>query len=301
MGVEVGKKEKGKSNKRVFLSREWSPVVPIQTKGSKIPLFCVHALFGNVLKYYALSKYLGSEQPLYGLQAQGTDGKKVALSTFEEMAELYIKEMKKVQPEGPYMLAGYSIGGEIAFEMAHQLIEHGDEVSFLGLFDTLEPGFARAPDMKKHIKEVRDQADQLASKKKKKGLKNLIVKRVSDTAEEFMTTLSPAICRVLLSFNQNMPQLLIRYMLVRAHNMALKKYTHKRYPEKLTLFRATRTQSYGTAGSPLTWESLSEGEFDLKLIEGNHDFFKEPYVDNLAELVRASIQESNLIPDKSLI
>ncbi|MEB3151624.1 MAG: amino acid adenylation domain-containing protein, partial [Sphaerospermopsis sp.] len=100
--------ERSTNNQNV--SREtsvsWSSLVPIQPKGDKPPLFCVHALYGDILCYYDLAFNLNSEQPVYGLQPKGLDGKDVPYTTVEEMASHYIKEMKTIQPKGPYYLAG---------------------------------------------------------------------------------------------------------------------------------------------------------------------------------------------------
>jgi thioesterase domain-containing protein/acyl carrier protein len=114
----------------------WSPLVPIQTAGSRPPFFCMHGAGGNVLLYRALSKHLGADQPFYGLQSQGLDGVSEPLASVEEMAALYVREIKKVQRQGPYYLGGYCGGGTIAYEVAQQLWAAGEQVALLALFDT---------------------------------------------------------------------------------------------------------------------------------------------------------------------
>lgn len=124
----------------------WSPLVTIQPKGSKLPLFCIHGMGGNVLCYRELSGYLGTERPVYGIQAKGMydDEEKQTLPTiFEEMAAHYIESIRTVQPEGPYCLAGLSAGGAIAFEMAQQLLAQGQEVALLAMFETYYPGYPK--------------------------------------------------------------------------------------------------------------------------------------------------------------
>src|SRR5207249_10218034 len=101
--------------------RNWSPLVEMQPKGSRPPFFCVHGASGNVLIYRDLSRHLGPDQPFYGLQAQGLDGTAECLTTVEDMAALYINEIRRVQPEGPYFIGGYCLGGTIAYEIAQQL------------------------------------------------------------------------------------------------------------------------------------------------------------------------------------
>ena len=115
----------------------WSPLVAIQPEGSRPPLFCFHGAGGNVLIYRDLSRHLGSDQPLYGLQSQGLDGSGPPLSTVEDMAALYVKEIRRVQPHGPYFLGGYCGGGSIAYEVAQQLQAEGERVALLALFDTM--------------------------------------------------------------------------------------------------------------------------------------------------------------------
>ena len=116
---------------------DWSPLVAIQPVGSRPPFFCVHGAGGHVLIYRDLSLHLGLDQPFYGLQAQGFDGKYPPLTQIEDMAALYVREIRRVQPDGPYFIGGYCLGGTIAYEMAQQLREQGEQVALLAMFDTM--------------------------------------------------------------------------------------------------------------------------------------------------------------------
>jgi thioesterase domain-containing protein/acyl carrier protein len=118
-------------------------LVPLQPKGSNPPLYCMHAAGGNVLFYRDLARYLGNEQPVYGFQAYGLNGKTPPHTRVEDMARHYIREMRQFQPEGPYYLGGSSFGGLVAFEMARQLAETDQEVGMLALFDTYGPGYPK--------------------------------------------------------------------------------------------------------------------------------------------------------------
>ena len=106
-------------------------------------LFCVHAVGGNVLTYMDLARHMGTDQPVYGLQAQGLDGKRMPHTTIQEMAAHYVSEIVKLQPEGPYHMGGSSAGGIVAFEMAQQLVAQGKQVGVLALFDTWGPGYPK--------------------------------------------------------------------------------------------------------------------------------------------------------------
>jgi aspartate racemase len=119
--------------------KQWSSLVAIRSAGSKPPLFCIHAAGANVLIYRPLTNHLDAEQPVYALQALGLDGVTKPLTRVEAMATYYLKEIRTVQPEGPYYLAGGSFGGLVAFEMAHQLQAAGEQVHMLALLDTYCP------------------------------------------------------------------------------------------------------------------------------------------------------------------
>ena len=124
-------------------SASWSSLVPIQPDGTKPPLYCVHAAGGNVLTYLDLARHLGNDQPVFGLQARGLDGKRPPHNSLEEMARDYIEEIREFQRAGPYYLGGTSFGGMIAFEMAQQLVAQGQTVGVLALFDTYGPDYPR--------------------------------------------------------------------------------------------------------------------------------------------------------------
>jgi amino acid adenylation domain-containing protein len=113
-----------------------SSLVAIRTQGDLPPIFCMHTIGGDVLRYHALSQCLSKRLPLYGLRAVGLDGKRDPHPCIEEMAAHYLREIRTVQPSGPYCLLGYSTGGTVAFEMAQQLRCTGETDCALVLIDT---------------------------------------------------------------------------------------------------------------------------------------------------------------------
>ena len=114
----------------------WSSLVPIRASGSKKPLFLVHGAEGNILLYREVTQHLGPDQPVYGLQSQGLNGDGRFLTTVEEMASHYLKEILEAQPHGPYFLGGYCLGGTVALEMAQQLTALGEKVEVVLMLDT---------------------------------------------------------------------------------------------------------------------------------------------------------------------
>ena len=126
--------------------QQWTSLVPIQPEGSRRPLFCLHAGAGTILFYQELARTLGSDQPVYGLQARGLYGDASPQATVEEMASHYIREMRTVQPSGPYALAGFCFGAILAFEMAHQLLAAGETVGLLVSLDGAAPHYDYSAD-----------------------------------------------------------------------------------------------------------------------------------------------------------
>src|SRR5204863_9063960 len=104
--------------------------------GDRPPLFFMHPGGGNISCYVELAHQLGSEQPFYGLQSRGLDENHVPLTLISDMACYYVETLRRRQPEGPYMLGGWSMGGLIAYEMAQQLRSRGEEISLLALLDS---------------------------------------------------------------------------------------------------------------------------------------------------------------------
>ena len=114
---------------------EYVPIVPLQKEGSKAPLFLVHPGSGDVLIFVALSKYF-PDRPVYGIRTKGLYSNDEYFKSIHEMANFYVQSIKRIQPEGPYAIAGYSLGSSVAFEVAKQLESKGDAVPFLGILDS---------------------------------------------------------------------------------------------------------------------------------------------------------------------
>ncbi|MCK9395481.1 MAG: amino acid adenylation domain-containing protein [Methylobacter sp.] len=121
----------------------WTPLVCLQSKGEKPPLFCIHAVAGNVLCYQELSRSMGEHRPIYGLQAPDADSG-AHPGSIEGLAALYIDAIRSIQAQGPYHLGGWSMGGVIAYEMARQLQQAGDQVGTLALIESYTPDAVKA-------------------------------------------------------------------------------------------------------------------------------------------------------------
>jgi thioesterase domain-containing protein len=113
-----------------------STLVLLQPEGTGRPFFAVHPAGGTVFCYQQLAANLGPERPFYGIQAVGLDGLRPPHDNAEQMAEHYASAIRSVQPHGPYLLGGWSLGGNLAFEVARQLNQQGEPIGLLALFDS---------------------------------------------------------------------------------------------------------------------------------------------------------------------
>ncbi len=122
-------------------------LVPLQGAGERsagrssgaTAFFMVAGMFGNVMNLRHLASLVGSDRPVYGVQARGLFGGLEPHLSFEDMARDYLEEIRRVQPHGPYLLGGFSGGGITAYEMARQLRSQGEEVAAIVMLDTPVP------------------------------------------------------------------------------------------------------------------------------------------------------------------
>ncbi len=249
-------------------AHHWSSLVPIQPSGSQPPFFVVHGVGGNVLGFHELGQRLAPDYPLYGLQSQGLDGKQPCLKTIPDMARHYIGNIRSVQPQGPYFVGGFSLGGLIAYEMAQQLRAQGEEVGLLVLFDTYpgnpEPVSAAG------------------------FMKLLLTPSWQHWAHDLPKKVHKRIKRSLRS--RNVPQFLRD---VRSSNSAAAEtYVLQPYAGRATLIRAAE-KSLRSAGDPhAAWNGLVNN-LEVREMPGDHyDMLVAPQVDRLAECLKVCVDQA---------
>ncbi|MFJ6483569.1 amino acid adenylation domain-containing protein [Streptomyces sp. NPDC091682] len=131
-------------------------LMPLRERGTAAPLFCFHPASGFAWQYTGLLRHLDADRPVYGLQSPGLAGEQPEVADVAALAELYLEEIRTVQPEGPYHFLGYSFGGTVAQTLAALLQERGEEVAFLGLLDAYPPeiedwSYIDAPDWRERL------------------------------------------------------------------------------------------------------------------------------------------------------
>lgn len=114
----------------------YNSLINLKTGGDKVPLYLVHGIGLNLFNFNSIIEHMDANQPVFGLRAAGLDGNEAPLESIETIAAYYNQEILSHDPIGPYAIAGYSMGGIIAYEMAIQLKEAGKKVEMLAMIDT---------------------------------------------------------------------------------------------------------------------------------------------------------------------
>jgi thioesterase domain-containing protein len=274
-------------------SAQWKSLVAIQPGGSKPPFFCVHAHDGGVLFWRDLAGHLGSDQPFYALQPQGLDGSEPLHSRIEEMAAHYIKEIRTLQPEGPYFIGGHCIGGLMAFEMAQQLHADGEDVALLALIDSFAPrgqGFMRSS----LFRQYRYRAIRLFERTVSLHFGNLTFLEHRERLPYIKGKINKAFYKLYMSLGAAwVPAARTRRKILIAGSQAARQYKAKRYPGKITLFRATQLGGGIKHDPAMGWGTLADGELEVHQIPGYHaHIVLEPRVRLLAKELIRSLSEA---------
>jgi thioesterase domain-containing protein len=275
--------------------RAWRSLVAIQPRGSRPPFFGIHGQDGNVLFWRHIVENLDPDQPFYGIQAQGVDGYSKPLSRIEDMAALYLREVQQMQPASPYYLGGFSMGGEIAFEMAQRIVAQGGQVNLLVMFDTGNPErpvrAAAVPPQAAGITiscapELQP-LDRFSVLKRKlvNHMRRLSEMELDDQARYITQDLRYRAGRARLKaagaayrrLNRRLPDAILLPSLAHAHMTAVLNYAPQPYAGCITLFRASATLAYSPLNSPMGWEPLALGGVDLHLFEATHRIVDEAY------------------------
>ncbi|MHC0067443.1 SDR family NAD(P)-dependent oxidoreductase [Nostoc sp. UIC 10890] len=280
----------------------WSPLVPIQQNGSLPPLFCVPGAGGNVLYFHHLAQYLGNNQPLYGLQAQGLDGETEPHKSVEEIASQHIKAIQTVQPVGPYFLAGHSFGSHVVFEMANQLQLIGKSVAYVGILDTHAPtsqanhqnDFSNW-DNAKWIYRMAEVIEDIVGENLFLSYETL----TSLTREQQLNYFKQKLEIVGFLPAQTDIKMVRGLLQVFQTQCQIKYEPEKTYKTPITLFCAREINPEQESSSHIFqeptwgWNQFSDGEVEIHIVPGNHvSMLSEPHVKVLAQQMQISLEQA---------
>jgi thioesterase domain-containing protein len=268
-----------------FAPNTTSSVVPLQPNGTKPPLFIVHGVGGNVVNFYGLAMRVSPDQPVYGIQSQALVANQPALLHLKDMASHYIDDIRKVQPHGPYRLLGYSFGGTVVLEMAHQLRAAGEEVALLGMIDSKSRDYEEElanmtsvqTKINRRVNRFRGNTGSLDWEARLK----YIYEKISTRAIRFACMAAAALhMKRVPAFMRSAYD--INYV-------AVQNYQVRPFDGKLILFRAS-WQGEEEGEYDLGWGSIFKQGVEIHDLPGDHErIFLEPNIDQLANSLREAL------------
>jgi amino acid adenylation domain-containing protein len=267
-----------------FLTNHHTHLVTFRTVPSRRPLFFIHPIGGSTLCYLELAHELEG-QSFYGIQAAGFYGECEPVRTIEEMAANYLQIVKAVQPTGPYLLGGWSMGGIIAFEMAQQLRRQQEEVALLTLLDCQihEPDTLKtvdharlladfvihlvgsylhsaAPEVRHRFSHL-DEQDALAFYKE--------VQQVSED-KQLSFVLQQAKQVGVVPADTDQIQFGHLFAVFRANYQAVRRYQPEPYTGHTLFFASEEVMKWKSLGAALGWDRLVTVNMQAHVFPGNH-------------------------------
>jgi amino acid adenylation domain-containing protein len=287
-------------------SQSGSPLVALQPQGSKPPLFCLPGAGGDPFYFYHLSCCLGLDQPFYSFQANALFQKGELITQVEDVAAHYIQALLVVQPQGPYFLAGHSFGGQLAFEMAQQLLGKGHKVALVIILDTSAPSpQAKASSLDwnntKWLAELAKTIEVVYDKKMDCSIEILESMVWEDQLKYVVERLKNV---DILPPDDDITHLNSMVQLLKA-NCSINYVPQKVYPTKITLLRAKETvlkvDEFNSESSRKIlqdlawgWNEFSAEPVDVHFLPGNHTTMMfQPHVQILAERLKACIEQAH--------
>ncbi len=247
----------------------WHPLVTLRKGGEgSPPLFLFHAVGGNVLNYMPLLDALDPSQPVYGLQSAGLDGFTDPSASIADMTDAYAAEILAVAPKGPYLLAGGSMGGLLALEVARRLAWSGHRVAMLAMFDTYGPsmagnGAARRLNPQRWLRVYAD----MDSGERRDFWRRVGTRLMGIPLRRLRARLSGD--RSTLLQDERLRRV------ERANHRALARYVPRPYAGDLHLFRTLRSERENEPS--MGWNRWIDGKVEIVELPGRHrDFIDQP-------------------------
>jgi thioesterase domain-containing protein len=273
-----------------------SPLVAINSSGSKIPFFCIHGAGGGINNYFNLSRRLGEDYPFYALEHTPEQDLPEIISV-EETATRYLKEIRQVQPNGPYLLGGHCYGGVLAFEMAQQLQKQGQTVGLLVVIDAI---------LSETRIESTDDDDAKFLLRMAESIKTDNNVHFSVTFEELRDLpLNEQLDLInkktsYIFSDTEIKDFLTYYKLFKAHVQAMRDYIPQVYPHSMTLMRANEeiihdfeSPEFYTDDPLLGWGKYSRQPIEVIEVSGDHfSMFVEPHIQELAKKLKSCIDNT---------
>ncbi|MDP4090808.1 MAG: thioesterase domain-containing protein, partial [Bacillota bacterium] len=256
-----------------------SPCVLIKDGEGGMPLFCIHDFSGEVLAYGRLAHCLEEGRPVYGIRYSSKEDGRTA--DLESLASDYIRQIKHIQPKGPYHLLGYSAGGAIAYEMALQLAESGEKTATLAFLDT--PNYSKYPVAVKNIFYA----------VAKYGLNWLRALSFKDSIQFIAVNTKAVVRDIFRGLSRNKREEYRTFAVQKSLQRMLSHYVPRYYEGRVTLFRAVKRSI--KMDERLGWGGLVK-EIEVYETSGNHvSIMNKDNLNIIAEVLRDQYRKDEVL------
>ncbi len=282
-------------------STQISPVVAVQTRGNRRPLFMIH----SYLLYQGLSNALGEDQPFYGLRELEQDGD----LTIQERVTNYVREIRRIQPHGPYAVAGWCAAGPLTVEVARQLTDAGETMQSVILFDSWLPGYVesvegaktgsgrhlKAANLRSRFEHFRGKTAGLSAWRTMQYTQRSLRRMVREGRDRLFIRHWSRLHQLSTRFHLALPQFMYNTSLKTF--AALQQYREQPLPIHLTLVRASDAREIAGAGLACGWDRVAQNGVSVLWAPGSHEtMFVGKNLAVTAALVRSSLAAADEMP-----
>jgi len=241
------------------------PLVQLKSGSGQPPVFIAHGLGGSVMDFYQIVKHIQTPHAIHGMQAKGIDGVEEPFDRIEDMARYSLDAVRQLQPHGPYLLIGFSLGGLVTLEMAQQLIAEGETIGLLAMLDSY-PHVSRLTRGQRARLSTRQTWRRVARKLQWLGV-----------SPPYQTTVEVSPSPALQHFRD------ISYL-------ALERYQPRFYPGKINFVRAAIPTDF-PADPVAVWSNLAQ-ELELNTVPGDHLGIMTTHFESLASVISSYLRDA---------
>jgi acetoacetyl-CoA synthetase len=258
------------------------PLVQLKAGSAEPSVFITHGLGGSVMDFFQVVKHIQTPRAIYGMQQKGIDGAEEPSQSIEEMARYSLEAVKQLQPHGPYLLVGYSLGGLVTLEMARQLNAAGEAVALLAMLDSYPE--IRYLSFPQRVRLLARLATRRASTAMKLPMGDAVSLMIRPTRRRSLTprvsyqppadvSLSPTMQRIRQSAY-----------------LALTRYQPQFYPGRIRFVRAATPTDF-SADPAAVWSHLA-GAFEVETVPGDHLGIMTTHYEQLASAISRYVKDA---------
>jgi acetoacetyl-CoA synthetase len=257
-------------------------LVLLKDGSAQPPLFVTHGLGGSVIDFFQVVKNIQTSHSIHGMQAKGIDGTEEPFERIEDMAQFYLDAIRQVQPRGPYLLAGYSLGGLVVLEMAQRLTAGGEKVALLAMLDSYPD--IRYLSLAQRIRLMARLTTRRAANAMKIPAGDALSLILRPSRRRSLTP------RVSYRLPADMPLSPAMQRARECAYLALTRYQPRFYPGKIRFIRAETLTDFPADPSAI-WGRLA-AKFEVETVPGDHLGIMSTHYEELASAISRYVREA---------